>query len=71
MKIKILVIEDEKSISGFIKTVLTANGYDVVLAHTGSEACAMVKSHCPMLVILDLGLPDMDGTDLIRSIREW
>lgn len=71
MRIKVLVVEDERSISGFIKTVLTANGYDVILAHTGAEAGAMAKSHCPMLVILDLGLPDMDGTELIRSIREW
>lgn len=71
MKIKILVVEDEQSISGFIKTVLTANGYDVLIAHNGAEAKAMVISHCPTLVVLDLGLPDMDGTELIRSIRLW
>ena len=71
MKIKILVVEDEQSISGFIKAVLTANGYDVLLARTGAEANAMVISHCPTLVILDLGLPDMDGVELIRSIRQW
>ena len=71
MKVKILVVEDEQSISGFIKAVLTANGYDVLLARTGAEAGAMVISHCPTLVILDLGLPDMDGVELIRSIRQW
>ena len=50
---KILVVEDEKSISGFIKTILTGNGYDVILAHTGAEAFSMISSHCPDLVVLD------------------
>ena len=68
---KILIVEDERSISGFIKTVLTGNGYDVVLAHSGAEAFSMVSSHCPDLVVLDLGLPDIDGMDIIESIREW
>ena len=68
---KILIVEDEKSISGFLKTVLTGNGYDVILAHSGAEAFSMVSSHCPDLVVLDLGLPDIDGMDIIEAIRQW
>lgn len=68
---KILIVEDEKSISGFIKTVLTGNGYEVILAHSGTEAFSMVSSHCPDLVVLDLGLPDIDGMDIIEAIRQW
>ena len=68
---RILIVEDERSISGFIKTVLVNNGYEVVLAHSGTEAFSMVSSHCPDLVVLDLGLPDIDGMDIIEAIREW
>ena len=68
---KILVVEDEKSISGFIKTILTGNGYDVILAHTGAEAFSMISSHCPDLVVLDLGLPDVDGISIIEAVRQW
>ena len=59
---KILVIEDEKSIARFISTILTANGYEAMRAASGAEAMSMISSHCPDLVILDLGLPDMDGS---------
>ena len=59
---KILVIEDEKSISHFISTVLNNNGYEAMQAQTGEEALSMISSHCPDLVILDLGLPDMVWT---------
>ena len=68
---KILVVEDEKTISGLIRAILTANGYDVILASTGSEAFSMISSHCPDLVVLDLGLPDMDGMDIISAVRSW
>ena len=68
---KILVIEDEKSISHFISTVLNNNGYEAMQARTGSEALSMITSHCPDLIILDLGLPDMDGLDILRKLREW
>ena len=66
IKDKILVIEDEKSISYLLGTVLTANGYDVIKAYTGTEACEMLDAYCPDLILLDLGLPDMDGVDIIR-----
>ena len=68
---KILVIEDEKSISHFISTVLNNNGYEAMQARSGSEALSMISSHCPDLIILDLGLPDMDGMDILRQLRTW
>ena len=64
---KILVIEDEKSIARFISTILTANGYEAMRAASGAEAMSMISSHCPDLVILDLGLPDMDGLDILPA----
>ena len=68
---KILIIEDEQSIARFISTILAANGYETMLARTGSEGLSMVSSNCPDLVILDLGLPDMDGMDILKSLRSW
>ena len=68
---KILVVEDEKSIAHFISTVLNNNGYEAMQAVSGTEALSMISSHCPDLIILDLGLPDMDGLDILRKLREW
>ena len=68
---KILVVEDEKSISHFISTVLNSHGYEAIQARSGAEALSIISSHCPDLVILDLGLPDMDGMEILRSIRSW
>lgn len=68
---KILVVEDEKSISRFISTILDNNGYEAVQARTGAAALSMISSHCPDLVILDLGLPDMDGLEILESLRAW
>ena len=68
---KILVVEDEKSISHFISAVLSTNGYEAMQARTGQEALSMISSHCPDLIILDLGLPDMDGMDILRQLRSW
>ena len=68
---KILVVEDEKSIAHFISSVLSANGYEAMQARSGSEALSMISSHCPDLSILDLGLPDMDGLEILRQLRSW
>ena len=68
---KILIVEDEKSIAHFISTILNSNDYETLLARSGSEAKTMISSHCPDLVILDLGLPDMDGIDVLRELRSW
>ena len=67
----VLVVEDEKSIAHFISTVLANNGYEAMQARSGSEAISMISSHCPDLIILDLGLPDMDGLDILRQLRSW
>ena len=68
---RILIVEDEKNIAGFMTTILTSNGYEVLRAGTGAEALMLVSSHCPDAMILDLGLPDMDGQRIIRTVREW
>lgn len=68
---KILIIEDEKSISNFIAAILDANGYDTLVSYKGQEAINMITSHCPDLIILDLGLPDMDGIKILQFVREW
>lgn len=71
IKDRVLVIEDDKHICSFFKTILEANHYDVIIAHTGAEAYSLVTSQCPDIVILDLGLPDMDGMKILKSVREW
>lgn len=68
---KVLVVEDERSIAHFISAILNTNGYEALQAVSGTEALSMISSHCPDLIILDLGLPDMDGLEVLRSLREW
>ena len=68
---KILIIEDEQNISNFISTVLSTNHYDTLVASNGAEALSMISSHCPDLIILDLGLPDMDGLKVLQQVRSW
>lgn len=69
-KFKILVVEDEHNIRSFVKTILEANGYQALLAANGKDGRLMLLSHRPDLVILDLGLPDMDGMEFIKVTRE-
>ena len=71
IKDRVLVIEDDKSIRNFFRTVLEANNYDVLIATTGAEGYSMVTSQCPDVVILDLGLPDMDGMAILKNVRQW
>lgn len=71
MRYKILVVEDDKGICKFLQTLLKANQYDVILTDTGKMALEMISSHCPDCILLDLGLPDMDGNEIIRSVRSW
>lgn len=67
---KILFVEDEENICTFMSALLEANGYQVILAHRCSEAKTMYHSYVPDLVILDLGLPDRDGSEFLSEIRE-
>lgn len=69
--IRVLVVDDERAIRAFLRTTLTAQGYAVYEAVTGEEAMAMVGASRPDVMILDLGLPDCDGIDVIRRLREW
>ena len=68
---KVLIVEDEKGISQFIAAALSSRGYEAIQAHTGAEALTIISSHCPDLVILDLGLPDMDGLSILEQLRAW
>ena len=71
VKDRVLVIEDEQRIEAFLVALLEANEYEVIVAHTGLEAMSLVSSHCPDLILLDLGLPDMDGIEVLRAVRRW
>jgi len=66
-----MIIEDDRAICSFMRRVLEANDYETVLVHTGREAVSLLASHCPDVVILDLGLPDMDGIDVLKDLRSW
>ena len=70
-KLTVLIIEDEKSIRSFIETTLNANDYRVLTAGSGQEGLSSAASNCPDVILLDLGLPDMDGLEVIRQIRSW
>ena len=69
-KYKILIIEDEENIRNFVRAVLQAHGYQVLCAEKGEDGRMLFESHGPDLVILDLGLPDMDGIQFIKYVRE-
>ena len=70
-KYLIVIVEDEYNISSFVSAVLQANGFDTMVARNGAEAIILITSHCPDLVLLDLGLPDMDGQGIIENVRGW
>jgi two-component system, OmpR family, KDP operon response regulator KdpE len=68
--LRVLVVDDEPAIRRFLRTSLRAEGYDLVEAETGEAALAECRRRAPDLVMLDLGLPDIDGLDIIRRLRE-
>ena len=70
-KISILLVEDEPNICGFITAALASHDYKITLAHTGKDALSIITSLCPDLILLDLGLPDIDGMEIIRQVRTW
>jgi two-component system KDP operon response regulator KdpE len=67
----ILIIDDEIQIRRLLEISLTGNGYKTIFATDGKEGLTSAASHHPSLIILDLGLPDIDGLDLLVKIREW
>ena len=68
-KFKVLLVEDDKNIASFIQTILESNGYQVLTAERCRQGLLVFASHVPDLVVLDLGLPDMDGEEFIRLAR--
>jgi two-component system KDP operon response regulator KdpE len=67
----VLVIEDEPQIRRFLRTSLDAHGFEIIEAETGAQGLAEAARSRPECLILDLGLPDMDGVEVIRRFREW
>jgi two-component system KDP operon response regulator KdpE len=67
----VLLIEDEAEIRRFLRTSLPAHGYRLYEASTGADGFAQAKARNPDIILLDLGLPDVDGTEVIRQVREW
>lgn len=70
-KIRVLVVDDEAAILKFLKPALGANDYEVATAGGVAEATKRIAAEGPDVVVLDLGLPDGDGKDVIRRVREW
>jgi two-component system KDP operon response regulator KdpE len=68
---RILVVDDEAQIRKFLRIALEASGYDVIETAKGTEGVAKCATSTPDLVVLDLGLPDIDGKEVVRRIREW
>lgn len=67
----VLIIEDERNICSFIQNVLTTHGYKTTCAYSGKEGISLIASICPDIILLDLGLPDIDGINIIKQVREW
>ena len=67
----ILIVEDDNHIKNLISTTLKVNKYNYLVASSGNEAIMLAVSHKPDIILLDLGLPDMDGVEIIKNVREW
>jgi len=68
---RVLVVDDERAIRHLLRVSLSAHGFTIFEAGTGQEALEEMAMHRPDLVILDMGLPDMEGVDVTRRLREW
>ena len=71
IKSSILIVEDESYIKKVLETALAAGGYRTISAVTGAQARSAISSYMPDMVLLDLGLPDMEGVDVIKKVRTW
>ena len=67
----ILIVEDDNHIKNLISTTLKVNKYNYLIATSGNEAIMLAVSHKPNIILLDLGLPDMDGVEIIKNVRQW
>ena len=70
-KMRVLVVDDEKQIRRVLNAALSLHGYEVAEAASGEEGLTQAAAYQPDLIVLDLGLPDMDGTEVVRRLREW
>ena len=70
-KTRVLIVDDEAAILKFLRPALEANSYEIDVAGTVAEATRRIAANVPDIVVLDLGLPDGDGKDVIRNVREW
>ena len=70
-RFKLLIVEDDSNIRSFVRTMLEAEDYQVLCATNCRAGVSMFSSHCPDLVVLDLGLPDLDGTEFISYVRRY
>jgi two-component system, OmpR family, KDP operon response regulator KdpE len=69
--IRVLIVDDEPQIRRFLRTALSAHGYRVIEASCGREAMTLTATERPELMLLDLGLPDIEGLEVIQRLREW
>lgn len=70
-KLTVVLIEDERNITNFIQSILINESYKVLTASTGKDGLSLIASQCPDMILLDLGLPDIDGIQVIQEIRTF
>lgn len=70
-KTSVILIEDEKNIRDYISTTLEGQEYKITVANNGKDGLNLIASQCPDIILLDLGLPDMDGMNIIHQVRTW